>query len=60
MKTKNQLKNNSGLCKKIKTNDKVKRIVNSGNNNESLVVHEDTDLDLQEAETEGMVDDFGN
>ena len=43
------------LLKRTKTNHEDKRIVKSGNNNKFVVVHEDTDLDLQEAETEEVV-----
>ena len=43
------------LWKKIKINLEVKRIIKSGNNNKSVVTHEDTDLDLQEAETAEVV-----
>ena len=41
-----------------KTNHVVNKIVKSGNNNKSVVVHEDTDLDLQEAETEEVLNDL--
>ena len=46
------------LLKRTKTNHEDKRIVKSGNNNKFLVVHEDTDFDLQEAETEEVVNDL--
>ena len=45
------------LRTKTKTNHEVKKIVKFGSNNQSVVFHEDTDLDLQEAETEEVVND---
>ena len=33
-------------------------MVESGNNNKSVVAHENTDLDLQEAETEEVMNDL--
>ena len=44
--------------KRIKTDHEVKKIVKSGNNNKSVVVRGDTDLDLQEVETENVVNDL--
>ena len=41
-----------------KTNHEVRRIVKSANNNKSVVAHENTGLDLQEAETEEVVSDL--
>ena len=40
------------------TNHAVNNIVKSGNNNKSVVVHEDTNLDLEEAETEEVLNDL--
>ena len=41
-----------------KKNREVKRIIKSRNNNESVVAHEDIDLDLQETEAEEIVNDM--
>ena len=45
----------ASLLKRTKTNHEDKRIVKSGNKNKFIVVHEDTDLGLQEAEREEVV-----
>ena len=48
----------ASLRKRIKKNREVKRIIKSRNNNESVVAHEDIDLDLQETEAEEIVNDM--
>ena len=46
------------LRKRIKANHELKRTVKSGNSNRSVVAHADTDLILQEVETEEVMNDL--